>query len=234
MLANQTILRDVIRRVPGGVAPLSERLRHLDQLLGWSDTKHGLLLETTTTKARSLATPIKVGDPFTDFALPTDTGKIAMRVGPLGKCPCIVSVVSGHWCPFSLAELIALADVYETLATLGIEVVAIMPDVQVFTRRMRSEWLLPFTIMSDIDCEICASLDQTLDVNQRLRDALLEADIDLQKCQNGEGTKLPRPSLFVLDREGQICLHHEGKDQFERLDPHDLVEQVPRLLNLTT
>ena len=232
-MASHSLIQDAFRQMPEGAAPLAERLRRLDQLLGWSTTKHGRLLDAATSTARALAPPVKIGDYFPDFALPTDTGKIATRNGPLGKTPCIVSIVSGHWCPFDLAELSALAAVHESLSENGVQIVAIMPDVQVYTRRTRSEWSLPFTIMSDIDCEICEALDQTFEVTQELRDALSEAEIDLKSCQNGEGTKLPRPGLFVLDEEARICLHHEGKDKFDRLDPHDLLKQVPRLFEPT-
>lgn len=64
----------------------------------------------------------------------------------------------GAWCPFCLRQLADYGERYGEFKQLGIEVVALSPESQRKSRRLRTGLKLPFTVLSDAKLEAARSL----------------------------------------------------------------------------
>jgi peroxiredoxin len=71
--------------------------------------------------------------------------------------PAVLVYARGAWCPFCLRQLSDYADRYGEFKRSGIEVVALSPESQRKSRRLRTGLKLPFTVLSDSKLEAAKS-----------------------------------------------------------------------------
>jgi thioredoxin-dependent peroxiredoxin len=88
-----------------------------------------------------------------DFSLP-DTNGIAHRLSEFtASGPAVVVYARGAYCPFCLRQLSDYAERYRDFKQAGVEVVALSPESQRKSRRLRTGLKLPFTVLSDVKLE---------------------------------------------------------------------------------
>jgi len=88
-----------------------------------------------------------------DFSLP-DTDGISHHLSEFtASGPAVLVYARGAWCPFCLRQLSDYADRYAEFKRSGIEVVALSPESQRKSRRLRTGLKLPFTVLSDSKLE---------------------------------------------------------------------------------
>ena len=92
-----------------------------------------------------------------DLSLP-DTDGISHSLSEFtASGPAILVYARGAWCPFCLRQLSDYADRYGEFKRSGIEVVALSPESQRKSRRLRTGLKLPFTVLSDSKLEAAKS-----------------------------------------------------------------------------
>lgn len=88
-----------------------------------------------------------------DLSLP-DTDGISHSLSEFtASGPAVLVYARGAWCPFCLRQLSDYADRYGEFRRSGIEVVALSPESQRKSRRLRTGLKLPFTVLSDSKLE---------------------------------------------------------------------------------
>src|SRR6266851_9623209 len=88
-----------------------------------------------------------------DLSLP-DTDGISHSLSEFTAAgPAVLVYARGAWCPFCLRQLSDYADRYGEFKRSGIEVVALSPESQRKSRRLRTGLKLPFTVLSDSKLE---------------------------------------------------------------------------------
>ena len=88
-----------------------------------------------------------------DLSLP-DTDGVSHRLSEFtASGPAVLVYARGAWCPFCLRQLSDYADRYGEFKRSGIEVVALSPESQRKSRRLRTGLKLPFTVLSDSKLE---------------------------------------------------------------------------------
>src|SRR5262249_4618785 len=88
-----------------------------------------------------------------DLPLP-DTDGISNRVSEFtASGPAVLVYARGAHCPFCLRQLSDYADRYSEFKRAGVEVVALSPESQRKSRRLRTGLKLPFTVLSDSKLE---------------------------------------------------------------------------------
>lgn len=107
-----------------------------------------------TIKMATEGTTIKGNAPVApDLSLP-DTDGISHRLSEFtASGPAVLVYARGAWCPFCLRQLSDYADRYGEFKRSGIEVVALSPESQRKSRRLRTGLKLPFTVLSDSKLE---------------------------------------------------------------------------------
>jgi peroxiredoxin len=104
-------------------------------------TESKVATEHTTINGNAPAVP--------DFSLP-DTDGIFHRLSEFtGSGLAVLVYARGAWCPFCLRQLADYAERYSEFKQSGVEVVALSPESQRKSRRMRTGLKLPFMVLSD-------------------------------------------------------------------------------------
>jgi peroxiredoxin Q/BCP len=92
-----------------------------------------------------------------DLALPDSDG-VARRLSEFtASGPAVVVYARGAFCPFCLRQLADYAERYGDFKRAGIEVVALSPESQRKSRRLRTTLKLPFPVLSDARFEAAKS-----------------------------------------------------------------------------
>lgn len=159
----------------------------------------------------------QIGGPMPDFLLPDQQGRMRSLGEFIGDGPMILSFNRGHWCPFCRIELSALADAHRDLETVGVKIVSIMPDRELYVRRMPDEIRSRITILSDIDNEYVLSLGLAMWLGDELRTLMQSQGLDLGEVHGNDSWCLPVPATFVLGRGGRVLARKIEPDFRKRM-----------------
>src|SRR3982751_1396676 len=99
------------------------------------------------------------GDPMPPFILPDETGRLIGLNALLQNGPVAVMFYRGHWCPYCRLNVRAVIQSYDRIEASGGQVVAIMPEVQEFTGKFKSDSGAPFPVLTDLDNGYALSLN---------------------------------------------------------------------------
>ena len=119
-----------------------------------------------------------------DFALPDSDGVARHLSEFTGSGPAVVVYAQGAYCPFCLRQLADYAERYGEFKRAGIEILALSPESQRKSRRLRTSLKLPFTVLSDARFEAAKSF------------GLMDHD----------RPGLPTPATLVLDGQRRVLL----------------------------
>lgn len=154
----------------------------------------------------------QVGDAMPNFVLPDSEGRIRQLSEFTERGPTIVSINRGHWCPFCAIELASLAQLHAAIQEQGVGFVSIMPDLQVYTRRVTARGV-PFPVLSDIDCGYALALGLTFWMGDDLMDLLLnQFGRDLSLYHGGGGWFLPIPATFLVGQDQKVLARYVDPD----------------------
>jgi peroxiredoxin len=167
-----------------------------------------------------------IGDPMPPFLLPDDQGRLVSRGDLQTDGPLVVSFNRGHWCGYCGIELRALADAKEELDALNANVVAIVPERQIYARRLKTKHGIGFPVLSDIDNAYALSLGLMTWVGEELRGILQGYQIDLARFQGSEGWFLPIPATIVINSDGRVRARHVDPDYRRRMDIEDILAAI--------
>src|SRR6266568_4379235 len=91
------------------------------------------------------------GDPMPAFILPDETGRLISLQSLLARGPIAVMFYRGHWCPYCRLNVRAVIQARDRIDALGGQVVAIMPEIQEFTAKFKTDSGAPFPVLTDLD-----------------------------------------------------------------------------------
>ena len=88
-------------------------------------------------------------EPLADFMLPDSDGVTRRLSEFVSSGPTVLVYIRGAWCAFCLRQLADYAERYQEFKRTGVEIVALNPESQRRSRRLRKGLKLPFTVLSD-------------------------------------------------------------------------------------
>lgn len=165
----------------------------------------------------------KVSDAMPPFMLPSDSGTLVGLEELIDQGPVVVSFNRGHWCPFCKLELTALAEIHEEVAVLGARMVSIVPERLLFAVKMKSDFNVPFTVLTDIDNAYALSLGLMMWVGDQVRGLYLSNGVNLPEFNGAEGWFLPIPATFVVGRDGHVIARLVDPDFRKRMQVEDVL-----------
>lgn len=135
----------------------------------------------------------------------------------VAKKPTIMVLYRGGWCPFCSLQLAGLQEAMPELKKMGYQLVAISTDMPEGLVASAKKEKLGYTLLSDANL----SLSKQIGIAFKAPKAYEEM---LQKTTGGKNTEklLPVPSVFILNKMGEI--------QFEYINPNFKVRLSPYLL----
>jgi peroxiredoxin len=163
------------------------------------------------------------GEPMPPFMLPDEDGNLVSLPALLQKGPVAIAFNRGHWCPYCRVNTAALAEVHDKVSALGAQVVAILPDRQKFTARLKGDSHARFPILTDMDNGYAMSLNLVMWVGTEMQGLLPNAGVDMPVFQGNNSWMLPLPATFVVGADGIIRARHVDPDYRKRMEIDDLL-----------
>ncbi|MZR30420.1 peroxiredoxin-like family protein [Sneathiella litorea] len=170
---------------------------------------------------------LEVGDKAPDFTLPNAKGEQVSLAALLSKGAAIISFYRGSWCPYCNLQLRALSDKLTEIHHLGAELVAISPQLPDESMSIVEKHALSFPVLSDQDAKTAGSFGVSWKVPDVLAKHMKDdRGLDLEKINNGNGSILPIPATFIVDKEGRIIWRFVDVDYRNRSEPEDIIRQL--------
>src|SRR3954451_17786659 len=99
------------------------------------------------------------GDVMPPFMLPDDDGRLVGLESLLAAGPLAVMFFRGHWCPYCRLNVRAVIQAQDRIRAAGGHTVAIMPELQPFTRKFKADSGARFPVLTDLDNGYALSLN---------------------------------------------------------------------------
>jgi len=161
------------------------------------------------------------GDPMPPFILPDVTGRLVNLKSLLEMGPVAVMFYRGHWCPYCRLNVRAVIAALDRIKALGGQVVAIMPEVQHFAEKFKSESDAPFPVLTDLDNGYALSLNLAIWLGSEIQRLLSYQD--MRNFHGNDGWVLPIPATFVVGRDGLVKARFVDPDFRKRMEIDDLI-----------
>ena len=155
------------------------------------------------------------------FILPDVTGRLVSLTSLLEKGPVAVMFYRGHWCPYCRLNVRAVTLALDRIRAVGGDVVAIMPEVQQFAEKFRSEADAPFPALTDLDNGYALSLNLAIWLGDEIQRLL--SNQDMRNFHGNDGWVLPIPATFVVGRDGLVKARFVDPDFRKRMEIDDLI-----------
>lgn len=146
----------------------------------------------------------------------------AVRAGQ----PVVLVFYRGGWCPYCNKHLSGLQTVEDDLMEKGWNIVAVSPDKPEKLAESLKELEVDYTLVSDSDMAAARAFGVAFQVDKPRVEKLESYNIDLAAASGKPHHQLPVPSVFLIDREGEIVYAHSDADYKTRLSAGKLMEKV--------
>ena len=170
----------------------------------------------------------QIGDEMPDFLLPDDNGRLVSLLELIERRPTAVMFHRGHWCPYCRMNIGAVVRARHQIASMGGQIVIIMPENQQYARMFKLESGAPFPVLTDIDNSYALSLGLAIWLGPELEKLLTEVGRVLPNYHGNDAWMLPIPATFVVGQDQRIKARFVDPDFRKRMDIDDLLAAFAR------
>ena len=211
-------------------APLNERLAVIATAVrrlnpSFADAVDRLVARLEQQEAGAMAPA--PGEVMPAFLLPDDEGRLVGLGEILLQGPAVITFQRGHWCPYCRLNAIGIVEAQQEIATLGGQVVAIMPERRRFAKAMKAAVGANFPFLTDMDNGYALSLNLAIWIGAEM-ERLMGVAYDLPNYQGNASWFLPIPATFVVGTNGVITDRFVDPDYRRRMDIDDLIAALRR------
>jgi peroxiredoxin len=212
-------------------APLSERLRIVADVVAneypeFTEIAEAFVARLDRAKAGESAPA--VGEPLPQFILPDQEGRLVNLEELLASGPVVVAFHRGHWCPYCHLNIAALAEIEEVARP--VQIVALSPETQHYTRLLKDETGAGFSFLTDIGAAYALSLNLAIWIDQKFSRAIAESGCDVPLYNGTQSWILPIPAVFMVRQDGVIAARHIDPDYRQRVEIDWLLGCIEDLL----
>lgn len=207
-------------------APLGERLQIIaDEVRRLSSVFAGAVDQFVhrLQQAEAGAGAPAVGDPFPDFLLPDQDGRLVALSRLRDDGPVIVAFLRGHWCPYCKTTAVALGEIAQAAAARGATIVAITPESRKYSDQLAADSGRRFSILTDVDNGLALALNLAIWVDDDMARLIAGAGWDIPSYQTAKSWVLPIPATFVLGRGGRVAARYVNADYRTRMEIDDIL-----------
>ena len=127
-------------------------------------------------------------------------------------------------------ELEALQGIYSEVRALGAELVVITPELEGYTRALRSKLNLSFDVLTDLHLKVAEQFGLVFTLPDYLRELYKSFGSTLDRFNDEAEYRLPMPARYIVDQNAIIRTADVNADYTIRPEPSETLE---RLRNLT-
>jgi len=161
------------------------------------------------------------GDSMPLFMLPDEAGRLITLGSLIAKGPVAVMFFRGHWCPYCRLNVRAVTQAMDRITAMDAQVVAIMPELQEYAEKFKTESGAPFPVLTDLDNGYALSLNLAIWLGTEIQRVLSYQD--LASYHGNDGWVLPIPATFVVGRDGLVKARFVDPDFRKRMEIDDLL-----------
>lgn len=168
--------------------------------------------------------PLSVGTSLPDVTVKTAANQDFNLAAQTAGKPTVIIFYRGGWCPYCNLHLAQLEEAEPKLLALGYQILAISTDrpegLPVTTQRHH----LTYTLLSDRDMVAASAFHVAFQLPAAERERYLDHGIDLPSIPNDPGNRwLPVPSVFIVNKAGEIRFVHSNPNFKRRISMPDLL-----------
>ena len=181
-----------------------------------------LLLSCITSNAKD-PVGLKTGDKAPEFEAADQFGDPFDLEIQLKKGPVVLMFYRGHWCKYCNRQLEELTDSLSYIVAKGASIVAVTPEVMEFVDETSKQYDDAIRIISDSDMKIMNAYGVSFEVNTFTVGRYKVAGIDLDEFNGDNGTFLPVPATYIINKDGIIDYVYFDKNYKKRVSVRTLL-----------
>ena len=125
-----------------------------------------------------------------------------------------------------MMELDALQAIDSEVRSLGARIVAVTPELERYTRGVRTKLNLTFDILTDLHLKTAEQFGVVFVLQDYLRDLYRSFGSTLDRFHDEQEYRLPMPARYVIDQEGIIRSADVNADYTVRPEPSETLTQL--------
>ena len=170
--------------------------------------------------------PLLVGEKIPTATLLDATGKSFDLNKSIAEKPTILIFYRGGWCPYCSKQLSGLQDIAPDLEKTGYQIIAISTDQPEGLMQSATKEKLSYTLLSDANLEVSKQFGIAFKAPKSYWEML-------PKTTGGKNVDLllPVPSVFIVDRKGNIHFENINPDFKQRLNSELLKSVAHSIIN---
>ena len=129
----------------------------------------------------------------------------------------------GNWCPYCSRQLKQLQDSLELFVENGVQVVAITPEKPEGISKTIEKSNATFPIIHDEEGKIMKAYDVRFALDEKSVSRYKMSGIDLAATNGKNGTNLPVPAVYIINKENTIIYRYFNEDYKKRVSVKELL-----------
>ena len=176
------------------------------------------------------ADTIKVGDQLESFTLDDASGTPVSLHQILEAGPAVIAFYRGGWCPYcNLALRTYQRELLPQLDTFDARLVAISPQSPDESLSTVEKAVLEFTVLSDPGSRLAQRIGIAFQQADEVLAAQRKLGLDLAQVNAEGSTRLPRPTVLVVDRDRVVRFVDVQPDYTARTEVADIIAALTDL-----
>ncbi len=132
----------------------------------------------------------------------------------------------GHWCPYCSRQLKQLQDSLTLFVEKGVQVVAITPEKPDGISKTVEKSSATFPIIYDEEGKIMKAYDVRFALDEKSVNRYKLSGIDLATINGKNGTNLPVPAVYIINKENTIIYRYFNEDYKKRVSVKELLAEL--------
>ena len=174
------------------------------------------MLTTVGLFAQEAPEGLFIGSKAPDFKGKDQNDKDIKLKDLLKKGKVVMVFYRGQWCPYCNKQLSALQDSIQQIIDKGATLLAISPEKVEMIGKKVEKTKAEYSILHDKDLKIMKAYDVDFEVPENTVTRYRNAGLDLEKLNGENGTNLPVPAVYIIDKESTITYRFFDKDYKKR------------------
>lgn len=156
--------------------------------------------------------PLLAGEQIPVLSLPKSSGEMFDLNKSVSETPTILVFYRGGWCPYCSKQLAGLQEIEKDLTKMGYQVIAISTDSPDNLNKTMDKEKLSYTLLSDADLNAAKRFGIAFKSPKNY-------DKFLPETSGGKNVDklLPVPSVFILNKKGNILFEYINPNITQRL-----------------
>ena len=143
--------------------------------------------------------------------------------------PVVIVFYRGYWCPFCNRELKRLADSLQLIKDKGATVIAISPELESNIDTTIKKTGAEFSILHDKDLKIMKAYNVWFEVPENTVTRYRNTGIDLAKINGTNGTNLPVPAVYIINKQRDVIWRFFETDYKKRPSVQAILDNLDKI-----